>query len=167
MVYRVFAEKKPGFDVEAAGLLKEFRSFLGIKSMERLRILNRYDVEDVPEELFGYARTTVFSEPQIDTVSSEADVSDADLVFAVEPLPGQYDQRADSAAQCIQLQSAGERPLVHSAKVYAVYGTLTEEDVKAVKRYVINPVDSREASMELPETLKQEISEPDSVETLT
>ena len=101
MVYRVFVEKKPGLAPEAAGLLSDCRSFLGIQKLENVRILNRYDVEGIDEKLFNYARTTVFSEPQLDNVSDQADLSDANVVFAVEPLPGQFDQRADSAAQCI------------------------------------------------------------------
>ena len=166
MVYRVFVEKKPGLAPEAAGLLSDCRSFLGIKKLENVRILNRYDVENIDEALFDYARTTVFSEPQLDLVSASADLSDASVVFAVEPLPGQFDQRADSAAQCIQLQSQGERPTVRSAKVYALYGRLTKKDVEAIKHYVINAVEAREASLEKPETLKVEYAAPETVETV-
>ena len=147
MVYRVFVEKKPGLAPEAAGLLSDCRHFLGLNNLENVRILNRYDVEGIEADLFDYARTTVFSEPQLDNISEEADLSDADVVFAVEPLPGQFDQRADSAAQCIQLQSQGERPTVKSAKVYALYGKLSETDIAAIKGYVINAVESREASL--------------------
>ena len=117
MVYRVFVEKKPGLAPEAASLLADIRSFLGLTALEDLRILNRYDVEDIEEGLFHYAKTTVFSEPQLDFVSDEANFSDTDIVFAVEPLPGQFDQRADSAAQCIQLLGQCDRPTVRSAKV--------------------------------------------------
>ena len=166
MVYRVFVEKKPGLAPEAAGLLSDCRSFLGIKKMENVRILNRYDVEGIDAKLFAYARTTVFSEPQLDIVSDEIDLSDANVVFAVEPLPGQFDQRADSAAQCIQLQSQGERPTVRSAKVYALYGKLTKKDVEAVKKYVINAVEAREASLEKPETLAIQHSAPETVDTV-
>ena len=166
MVYRVFVEKKPGLAPEAAGLLSDCRSFLGIQKLQKVRILNRYDVEDISEELFDYARTTVFSEPQLDYVSDDADLSDADVVFAVEPLPGQFDQRADSAAQCIQLQSQGERPTVRSAKVYALYGKLTKKNIEAIKHYVINAVEAREASLEKPETLAVEYAAPETVETV-
>ncbi|MBQ3089431.1 MAG: phosphoribosylformylglycinamidine synthase [Oscillospiraceae bacterium] len=166
MVYRVFVEKKPGLAPEAAGLLADCRAFLGLTGLEQVRILNRYDVEGIEESLFNYARTTVFSEPQLDVISAEADLSDADVVFAVEPLPGQFDQRADSAAQCIQLQSQGERPVVRSAKVYALYGKLSEADVAAVKSYVINAVESREASLEKPETLKMSYAAPETVATV-
>ena len=167
MVYRVFVEKKPGLAPEAAGLLSDCRHFLGLNNLENVRILNRYDVEGIEADLFDYARTTVFSEPQLDNISEEADLSDADVVFAVEPLPGQFDQRADSAAQCIQLQSQGERPTVRSAKVYALYGKLTGEDIAAVKGYVINAVESREASLDKPETLAIEYATPETVETVS
>ena len=167
MVYRVFVEKKPGLAPEAAGLLSDCRHFLGLSNLENVRILNRYDVEGIEADLFAYARTTVFSEPQLDNISEDADLSDADVVFAVEPLPGQFDQRADSAAQCIQLQSQGERPTVRSAKVYALYGKLTEEDIAAVKGYVINAVESREASLDKPETLAIEYATPETVETVS
>ncbi|MBQ5928581.1 MAG: phosphoribosylformylglycinamidine synthase, partial [Oscillibacter sp.] len=167
MVYRVFVEKKKGLAPEAASMLGDIRSFLGLTALEDVRILNRYDVEDIEEGLFQYAKTTVFSEPQLDIVTDEAEVSDADLVFAVEPLPGQFDQRADSAAQCIQLLGQCERPTVRSAKVYALYGKLTEEDVAAIKKHVINPVESREASLSKPETLKMEYAQPETVETIS
>ena len=166
MVYRVFVEKKPGLAPEAAGLLSDLRNFLGLTKLKNIRILNRYDVEGIDAELFGYARTTVFSEPQLDVVSEEADLSDANVVFAVEPLPGQFDQRADSAAQCIQLQSQGERPTVRSAKVYALYGRLSKKDVQAVKNYVINAVEAREASLEKPETLTVKYAAPETVATV-
>lgn len=166
MVYRVFSEKKPGLAPEAASLLSDCRSFLNIKGIHRLRILNRYDVENIDEALFNYARTAVFSEPQLDYVSDDVDLSDADVVFAVEPLPGQFDQRADSAAQCIQLLSQGERPTVRSAKVYALYGKLNQADVDAIKHYVINAVESREASLEKPQSLHTVYTAPESVATV-
>ena len=133
MVYRVCVEKKPGLAPECASLLSDCRSFLDLKSLENVRIWNRYDVEGIDETLFAYATNTVFSEPQLDLTSGEIDASGAAAVFAVEPLPGQFDQRADSAAQCIQLLSQGERPRIRTAKVYALYGTLSEKDVEAVK----------------------------------
>ncbi len=166
MVYRVFVEKKPGLGPEAAGMLADCRSFLGLANLENVRILNRYDVEDIEESLFTYSKTTVFSEPQLDTIYDAAEFDGAAAVFAVEPLPGQFDQRADSAAQCIQLLSQGERPVVRSAKVYALYGALTDAEIAAVKNYVINPVESREASLEKPETLHMEYATPDSVATV-
>ena len=152
MVRRIFVEKKPGLDAEARTLLAEARGLLGIGSLESVRILNRYDVEDISTELFEYAVRTVFSEPQLDEVLTSPSLEGA-MVFAVEYLPGQFDQRADSAAQCIQILSQGERPPVRSAKVYALYGKLSEDELAEIKKYVINPVEAREASMELPESL--------------
>ncbi|MDO4488380.1 MAG: phosphoribosylformylglycinamidine synthase [Eubacteriales bacterium] len=166
MVYRVYVEKKEGFGPEAAGLLEELKDFLGIKGIEGLRVVVRYDVEDIEKELFEYAKTTVFSEPQIDNVAEELDTQGADRVFAVEPLPGQYDQRADSAAQCIQLLSMGNRPIVKAAKVYLIKGTVTDDELKKIKSYVINPVESREAELSVPETLKQNYTEPPMVKTV-
>ena len=163
MVYRVCVEKKPGLAPECAGLLSDCRSFLNLMGLTSVRIWNRYDAEGMDKDLFDYACTTVFSEPQLDLTSEEADVSGAAAAFAVEPLPGQFDQRADSAAQCIQLLSQGERPRIRTAKVYALYGALSNADVEAVKRYVINPVESREATLAKPETLAENLSEPKSV----
>ena len=160
MVYRVCVEKKPGLAPECASLLSDCRSFLNLTGLTSVRIWNRYDAEGMDKDLFDYACTTVFSEPQLDLTSEEADVSGAAAAFAVEPLPGQFDQRADSAAQCIQLLSQGERPRIRTAKVYALYGTLSEKDVEAVKHHVINPVESREASLAKPETLAENLTEP-------
>ena len=165
MVYRVFVEKKKELAQEAASLLNDARSLLGIKSLTDIRIINRYDAENINKDLFDYAVKTVFSEPQTDIASSEADLKDA-VVFAVEYLPGQFDQRADSAAQCIQIISQGERPLIRSAKVYALYGNLSQADIDELKKYVINPVEAREAKLELPATLKTEYEIPTTVRTL-
>ena len=147
MVYRIFVEKKAGLDNEAKGLLGEARNLLGIAGIEDIRLFNRYDAENITEELFSYAVKTVFSEPQLDSVSESVDIPEA-FVFAVEALPGQFDQRADSAAQCIQIISQGERPLIRTAKVYALYGKLSEAEIEAFKHHVINAVESREASLE-------------------
>jgi phosphoribosylformylglycinamidine synthase len=166
MVFRVFVEKKPGFAPEAAGLLSDCRSFLGIRGLEQVRVLNRYDVEGIDPDLFDYAKGAVFSEPQLDLVYEEADLSDADAVFAVEPLPGQFDQRADSAAQCIQLLSQGERPTVRSARVYALYGKLSEQEIEKIQGHVINPVETRRASLEKPETLYVEHAAPGRVQSV-
>ena len=165
MVYRVYSEKKQEFAHEASALLSDLRNFLGITSLENIRILNRYDAENISEELFNYARTTVFSEPQVDDICDVPQIEGA-AVFAVEPLPGQFDQRADSAAQCIQFISQGERPAVHSAKLYVLYGNLSEEDIDKIKKYVINPVEVREASLEKPETLKLNFDVPEDVAVL-
>ena len=164
MVYRVYVEKKPGQTHEADGLLKEIREFLQIRGLTQVRVLNRYDVERIEKDLFDYAVNTVFSEPQVDNVTY--DVPQGQIVFAVEPLPGQFDQRADSAAQCVQILSQGERPLVRTAKVYVLTGTLTDGDVEAIRRHVINPVECRQASLELPETLEMDVAVPQSVATV-
>ncbi len=166
MVYRVYVEKKQGLEAEAKSLRYDIRHLLGIKSLTDVRIVNRYDVENIEKELFDYAVKTVFSEPQLDNVSCELNFGDA-TVFAVEFLPGQFDQRADSAAQCIQIISQKERPLVKTAKVYALYGELSEDEILRIKKHLINPVESQEASLEEYETLKMNYSIPETVETLT
>ena len=164
MVYRVYVEKKEGQRHDASGLLREIKDFLQIENLTSLRVLNRYDAENIEENLFSYAVNTVFSEPQVDDVSY--DVPEGQIVFAVEPLPGQYDQRADSAAQCIQIISQGNRPTIRTARVYALYGKLTEAEVAEIKKYVINPVESREASFDEYETLAMAYTVPESVATL-
>ena len=165
MVYRVYVEKKEGLDNEARALLGEARSLLGINALEQVRLYNRYDAEGLSADLFAYAKNTVFAEPQLDTISDEVTVEGA-TIFAVEYLPGQYDQRADSAAQCIQIISQQERPIIRTAKVYALYGVLTEDEIAAIKKHVINPVESREASLELPATLAVAHSVPAPVATI-
>ncbi len=166
MVYRVYVEKKKELANEARALLSDARSLLGIKKLSDVRIINRYDAENISEELFEYAKKTVFSEPQLDIVSDEIDFSCDLTAFAVEYLPGQFDQRADSAAQCIQIISQGDRPTVRTAKVYILYGALSDSELSEVKKYVINPVEAREASLEKPETLKTEYDIPTTVETI-
>jgi len=165
MVYRVYVEKKAGQTHEADSLLREVKEFLQIKGLSAVRVLNRYDVEKIDETLFSYAVNTVFSEPQVDNVSY--DLPAGQIVFAVEPLPGQFDQRADSAAQCIQILGQCDRPTVRSAKVYVLEGQLTEEEITAIKKHVINPVECREAGLEMPETLAVEYALPQSVATVT
>ena len=166
MVSRVYVEKKPGFDVEAQQLAHELRGILGIERLEGLRLVNRYDVEGASEQLFEQCVPTVFSEPQSDVATLEMPEARGAHVFAVEYLPGQFDQRADSASECMQLISQGERPEVRSAKVYLLEGALTDEDVEAIKRYVINPIEAREASLEARDTLKMEQPVPGMVETI-
>ncbi len=166
MVYRIYVEKKKELANEAASLLSDLRTFLQIKNLDSVRLLNRYDVENIEKELFDYAVGTVFSEPQLDIVTKTVENAENAVVFAAEYLPGQFDQRADSAAQCIQIISQGERPLVRTAKVYVLYGDLTAEDIAAVKKYVINPVESREASLEECETLVTKYDIPTEVVTL-
>lgn len=167
MVSRVFVEKKPGFDVEACQLAHELQEILGITHLDKLRLFNRYDIEDIDEALFKQCIPTVFSEPQSDNVTFELPTLPQDAhVFATEFLPGQFDMRAASASECVQLISQGERPEVRSAKVYVLTGDLTDADVDAIKHYVINPVEAREASLEPKLTLKQRIVIPDAVEIL-
>ena len=165
MVYRIFVEKKPGLDNEAKALYNDLRSFLGIESLSGVRVFNRYDAENIDKDLFDYSVKTMFSEPQTDVVYESLKLDDA-YVFAVEFLPGQFDQRADSAAQCIQIISQLERPDVRSAKIYALYGDLSDSDIEKIKKYVINPVEAREASLEKPETLKTKFDIPTTVKTL-
>ena len=165
MVYRIYVEKKSGFDGEAQGLCHELVDLLGIKALKGLRLINRYDVEGIDNVLFQQAIPTVFSEPPVDVTYTT--LPEAQHVFAVEYLPGQFDQRADSASQCIQLLSQGERPAVRSARVYLLEGDLTEDDIAAIKKYVINPVEAREASLDERTTLKMEFAIPTEVETLT
>ncbi len=165
MVYRIYVEKKNGFENEARSLYSDITSLIGIKSLQRVRVLNRYDVENIEKDLFDYAKNTVFSEPQLDLVT-ETLSNDGAYVFAVEFLPGQFDQRADSAAQCIQIISKKERPTVATAKVYMLYGDLTESEIAEIKKYVINPVEAREASLEEKDTLKVNYEIPTEVKTL-
>lgn len=165
MVYRVFVEKREGYRAEADALRAEATDVLGIKNLTGVRVINRYDAEFITPELFAEVTDTVFSEPQVDETSDTLDTRGG-YAFAVEYLAGQFDQRADSAAQCIQIISQGERPLIRTAKVYVLYGALTESEIAAIKKHVINPVEAREADMAKPETLKANYSIPTSVRTL-
>ncbi|MDU5424275.1 MAG: phosphoribosylformylglycinamidine synthase, partial [Clostridiales bacterium] len=163
-VKRLFVEKRPGFDVEARHMLADLRENLGIAALEAVRVVNRYDLEGVDEADFDRASRTILSEPNVDTVSAALSVEPGWRVFATEYLPGQYDQRADSAAQCIALLTQGERPSVLSARVIALKGDLTDKQFEAVKNYLINPVESREAAMELPESLQLHADKPADIE---
>ncbi len=165
MVYRIYVEKKKELANEARGLLGDINGLLQISSVKDVRVINRYDVENIEEELFKYAVGTVFSEPQLDITYDELDINDA-TVFATEYLPGQFDQRADSAAQCIQIISQKDRPTVKTAKVYLLYGDVTDAELGAIKKYVINPVEAREATLEKYETLKINYDIPTTVATL-
>ncbi len=164
MVYRIYVEKKPGFDGEAKSLAHELTNLVGVKGITGLRLLNRYDVEGIDRELFESCVPTVFSEPPVDNTWEHC--PKAQHMFAVEYLPGQFDQRADSASECIQLISQGERPVVRSARVYLLEGDLSEQDLAAVKKYVINPVEAREVAMDPKETLAVEYPQPAPVATL-
>ncbi len=166
MVYRVYVEKKKELAHEASALLNEAHNFLGVKSLKEVRVINRYDVENITEELFAVAVKNVFSEPQLDMVSYSVD-TEGYTYFVTEYLPGQFDQRADSAAQCIQLISCGNKPTVKTAKVFLLKGELSAEDLQKIKNYVINPVESREATMAEFETLVDEVNIPTTVDTVT
>ncbi len=167
MVRRIYVQKKPGFDVEAKGILEDLKENLQIKGLEQVVILNRYDVSGVDEESYNKAKTTVFSEPQVDDYFDETYTFDQnDKVFAVEYLPGQFDQRANSLEECLQIISGGERPTCKSAKVYILKGNLSDEELKTIKKYLINSVDAREASLEKPETLEDKLVEPEDVQVV-
>ena len=164
-VYRVYVEKSPEYAVEAQGLLKEIRHILLIKSVTGVRVLGRYDVEGIERALFERCMPVVFSEPPVD-VTYERLPEGADAVIAVEYLPGQFDARAASCEECIQLVSQGERPTVRTARVYLFTGTPTPEELDRIRRHLINPVESREADLAEKETLRQQYDAPETVETL-
>ncbi len=164
MVKRIFVEKRKGFDIEAGHVKHDLVENLGFKNIEELRILNRYDVEGLNDEEFETAAHTILSESNVDTVYDENYTVDSQYhVFAVEYLPGQYDQRADSAAQCVQLLTQGEKPKVKAARVYAIKADLSETDMEKIKNYVVNPVEARLASSEKPESLDMELEVPENV----
>ena len=165
MVYRIYVEKKPGLDNEAKALLADLKGLLKITGLEKVRVFNRYDVDNIEEGLFKQAVSSVFSEPQLDNVTYDLP-DDGCKVFAVEYLPGQFDQRADSACQCIQLISQGDRPIVKTAKVYALYGDISESDIEKIKKYTVNPVEARLASLEPVDTLVEKYALPTEVKTL-
>ncbi len=165
MVYRVYVEKKAELAHEANSLKNDIKELLQIKGIENVRLLNRYDVENIEEDLFNYCIKTVFSEPQLDIATSE--ISDkGDYIFAVEYLPGQFDARANSAAECIQIISKKDRPTVRTARVYILNGNLSDADIASLKTYVINPVEAREAVLDTFDTLKVEYEIPTEVAVL-
>ncbi len=166
-VRRIYSEKKKDFAVEAAGIMKDVKSDVGVKTIEHVRIFHRYDVSGLSDEEYELAKNVVFSEPPVDDVYDESiDVADAAYVLAIESLPGQYDQRADSAAQCCQILTQKEKPLVRVARVIVFYGSVAEDEKKAIAKYLINPVECREASMEKPHTLEEVFDVPTSVPTI-
>mgnify|MGYP002597032533 CR=1 FL=1 len=163
-VRRVYVEKKGSYDVQQKALAHEIRNYLGIKDVEYVRILNRYDVENVSDETFERACNGIFAEPPVDVLwKEEAPVGSGDSLFSVEFLPGQFDQRADSAVQCIQFVKEDEQPVIRTATTYIIHGkngAITEEELQKIKEHCINPVDSREAAEEKPETLVTKFDEP-------
>ena len=163
-VRRIFVEKRDGYAVAAQGLLADLRDNLGITALENVRIIIRYDVEGITDEAYEAAKQTIFSEPPVDAVYEETlPLAHGELTFAIEYLPGQYDQRADSTAQCIQLLTHGDRPVVATALVYVCSGELTDNMFITIKNYCINPVDSREAALEKPDSLVMEAEVPEDV----
>lgn len=167
-VRRIYVEKKPGFDIEAKGVLTDLRENLSLTSLSDVRVLNRYDVSGISDEEYSRARGLIFSEPPVDNAyDEEIEVSSADKVFAVEYLPGQFDQRAASCEECISILTEKERPCVRSAKVYILSGDISKDDLDKVKTYIINPVEAREASLDKPSTLEMVTDIPADVETVT
>ena len=168
-VYRCYSKKREGFDVEAQGLCRQLQEQLGIAGLHAVTILNRYDADQIDRAVYEQAKHIVFSEPQVDVVYDEDWPMPriAGAFFAVEALPGQFDQRADSAAQCIQLMAGVDRPLIAYAKVYFLEGSLSQDDLDKIKGFLINPVESREAGMDKPDTLVREHAIPDHVDTVT
>ena len=163
-VRRVYVEKKEAFAGAAKDLTHEVRSYLGIRSLKKIRILIRYDVENISEKVFEAACRTVFSEPPVDTLYQESfPIEEGSRTFSVEYLPGQFDQRADSAVQCVKFLKEDEEPIIRSATTYVVEGSISQEEFDAIKNYCINPVDSRETGLEKPETLVTKFEEPEDV----
>lgn len=163
-INRIFVEKKENYNTYAKDLLKDIKENLGISNLENIRFLNRYDIEFISKEIYEKTKNTIFSEPPVDIIFEEEILIDEDeVMFAVQYLPGQYDQRADSAMQCIELIAEGEKSLISNAKVFILKGKLSEEDVKKIKEYCINPVDSKEANIEKPKTLNTEFDIPKDV----
>ena len=159
-VRRIYVEKKDAYAVKAKDLKKQFKDYLGIKA-DNVRVLTRYDMEGVSEDTYNKAKVTIFSEPPIDVVYEESfPMNEKEKCFSQEYLPGQFDQRADSAEQCVKLLNEEEEPVIRTATTYVIEGDITEEQLEAIKHHCINPVDSRETGMEKPETLVTEFPEP-------
>ena len=163
-VRRVYVEKKPAYAVQAKELKHEISSYLGIKTASNVRVLIRYDVENISDEVFEKACRTVFAEPPVDDLYLEKfEAAEGSRIFSVEYLPGQFDQRADSAVQCVQFLDGDSQPIIRSATTYVIEGTITDEEFDAIKHHCINPVDSRETGLEKPETLVTVFPEPEDV----
>ena len=163
-VRRVYVEKKPAYAVQAKELKHEISSYLGIKTASNVRVLIRYDVENISDEVFEKACRTVFAEPPVDDLYLENfEAAEGSRIFSVEYLPGQFDQRADSAVQCVQFLDGDSQPIIRSATTYVIEGTITDEEFEAIKHHCINPVDSRETGLEKPETLVTVFPEPEDV----
>ncbi|CCU80197.1 Phosphoribosylformylglycinamidine synthase,synthetase subunit / Phosphoribosylformylglycinamidine synthase, glutamine amidotransferase subunit [Halanaerobium saccharolyticum subsp. saccharolyticum DSM 6643] len=167
-IRRVFVEKKEGFDVKAEELLHDFRESLELENLEVLRLLNRYDITNISETAYKEACETILAELPVDIIyQEEIEKSEDAVIFAVEYLPGQYDQRADSAEQCIQILNNDEKPTVRVAQIFILKGDLSQEDIESIKDYYINPVDSREAALKKPESLEMQYKIPEKVKTIS
>ena len=164
-IKRLFVEKKKGFDIEAGALCRDLKENLGLGGLKSVRIINRYDVEGMSDADIELTRDTVFAEPQVDNILF-GEISIDDKYFATEYLPGQFDQRADSAAQCVQIMTGGEKPIVRTAKIVVLCGDISDDDVNSAADYCINPVESRRASIEMPESLIDKSDEPLDVATI-
>ncbi|HCC04306.1 MAG TPA: phosphoribosylformylglycinamidine synthase, partial [Clostridiales bacterium] len=164
MVRRIYVKKKNGFDIEAKGVLNDLKENLQIKELEDVIVLNRYDVEGVEDSDFDKAKTTIFSEPQVDDYFEDEYNYTGYKVFGIEFLPGQFDQRANSLSECLQILTEGERPTAKTAKIYLLKGNLTDIQVDKIKKYLINPVDSRECSLDKVDTLKDKLQIPEDVD---
>ena len=163
-VKRVYAEKKQAFAVQAKALQHEIKSYLGIRGVTNVRVLIRYDIENLSDETFERACNGVFAEPPVDTLYKEMfPMKENERAFSIEYLPGQFDQRADSAVQCVQFIREDEEPVIRTATTYVIEGEMTDEEFEAVKAHCINPVDSRETGMDKPETLVTQFDEPKDV----
>ncbi len=166
-VRRIFVEKKKGYDVAAQGLYEDLKENLGIKGLQGVRIVIRYDIEGISQEEYLSARNTIFAEPPVDLVYDDIlPIEQHEYLIAIEYLPGQYDQRADSAAQCIQLMTHGNRPAVAATQIIALRGQLNYAEIENIKKYCINPVDSREAALQKPQTLSVEMHTPPDVKVI-
>lgn len=165
-IKRLYVEKKEGCNIEAQSLLNDIKVNIGVDGISNIKILNRYDVEGISDKDFETAKTTIFSEPPVDMVFEENYDFGSSRVFAVEFLPGQYDQRADSAMQCVQIISQKERPNIAVAKIYVIEGDISDEDFEKIKEYCVNPVDSRIAALEKPETLAMAVKYPEDVKVI-
>ena len=167
MVKRLYVQKKKGFDVEAKGLLEDLKENLLINNLKDIVILNRYDVEGLPDSVLELEKNTVFSEPQVDNYFEEDyPFEKEDKVFGVEFLPGQFDQRANSLSECLQILTEKTKPVSKSAKIYVLKGNLSDEDVSKIKSYIINPVDSRECNLEKVNSLEDKQDIPSDVQVV-
>ncbi|HEX2954621.1 MAG TPA: phosphoribosylformylglycinamidine synthase, partial [Bacillota bacterium] len=166
-VRRIFVEKKPGFDIEASMMFRDLKKFIGIEGIERLRIVHRYDIEGISEAEYQQSRDTIFAEPPVDSIYDEnLSIPEGTRVIAIEYLPGQYDQRADSAAQCVQILAQRERPEIRCAKLILITGSISDEDYEKIQSYSLNPLESRQASLKKPLTLEMQTETPDDVQII-